>query len=87
MKDSCKICYREYEDRPNDMCDNYLHWQAYVYKLEISPNILQWEERDVMLQIEGKSFRCECGCNVFRKELNGTLYKCNACGSLYNGED
>jgi hypothetical protein len=31
---SCKVCYREYEDRPNDICDNYLHWQGYVYQLE-----------------------------------------------------
>lgn len=31
---SCKVCLREYEDRPNDMCDNYLHWAGYVYHLE-----------------------------------------------------
>jgi len=30
----CKICLREYKDRPNDLCDYYLHWQSYVYKLE-----------------------------------------------------
>lgn len=30
----CKVCYRDYHTRPNDMCDNYLHWQAYVYQLE-----------------------------------------------------
>jgi hypothetical protein len=30
----CKICMREYETRPNDLCNNYLHWQAYVYQLE-----------------------------------------------------
>lgn len=30
----CKVCAREYEMRPNDICSNYLHWQAYVYRLE-----------------------------------------------------
>lgn len=31
---SCKVCYREYKDRPNDMCKSYLHWQAYANHLE-----------------------------------------------------
>lgn len=35
---SCKVCLREYEDRPNDMCDNYLHWAGYVYHLEGKKN-------------------------------------------------
>ena len=34
-----------------------------------------------MLKLDGKSFRCECGCNVFhkpdRKHLE--IYECNGC--------
>jgi len=47
---------------------------------------LQWGEHDFMPRINGKSFRCDCGCNVFRKESNGSRYKCNACEAQYIGE-
>jgi hypothetical protein len=82
---SCKVCYREYEDRPNDLCSNYLHWQTYAYQLEINGRkpSFQWSEHDVMPQINGKSFHCDCGCNVFRRELNSPRYKCNACEDQY----
>lgn len=42
---------------------------------------------DVMVKISGKSFRCSCGCNVFRHfEGDPKLYQCNACEVLYRGE-
>lgn len=35
----------------------------------------------------GKSFKCECGCNVFhRPEENPDKFECNACGIWYVGE-
>lgn len=42
----------------------------------------------VMVRIDGKSFRCQCGCNVFHhpdpKQPN--LYECNACEERFRGE-
>lgn len=46
---------------------------------------------DVMLYNNGRdkpSWRCECGCNVFRKireSGNIRIYKCNSCGGLVEG--
>lgn len=37
---------------------------------------------DTMLMIDGKSHRCECGCNVFRRGA-GKRYICNACHATY----
>lgn len=37
-----------------------------------------------MPRVNGKPFRCECGCNVF-KELDNLQYRCNACSSVYQG--
>lgn len=40
-----------------------------------------------MLKIEGRTFRCECGCNVFTKtEIAGepSLYTCNSCETIYS---
>lgn len=37
-------------------------------------------------QENGHLFRCVCGCNVFYHPSNdNTLYKCNACQTLYSG--
>ena len=33
-----------------------------------------------------KSYRCDCGCNVFSKLSKGK-YKCNSCGDLYTAEE
>lgn len=43
---------------------------------------------DVMIRpdgLDGPSFRCSCGCNVFRKTKDGR-YKCNSCGGIFIGE-
>ena len=37
----------------------------------------------VMPFVNGKSFHCECGCNVFTKKYN--RYWCNSCGAAYFG--
>lgn len=46
---------------------------------------------DTMLYVGGskRSFRCECGCNVFRKTAEtaeSVKYKCNSCGETYSGD-
>lgn len=41
--------------------------------------------RQVMPKVQGQSFRCDCGCNVFT-ELSAPHYRCNACGARFKGE-
>lgn len=38
-----------------------------------------------MPKVNGKSFRCNCGCNVFHKpdDKDPDLYECNACGAWF----
>ncbi len=35
----------------------------------------------VMPFVNGKSFHCHCGANVFTKKID--IYQCNGCGELY----
>ncbi len=41
----------------------------------------------VTVRIEGKHYRCLCGCNVFHHpdKNDKNLYKCNACGQQFEG--
>lgn len=41
-----------------------------------------------MIKLQGKSFRCGCGCNVFHfpDKDNSDRYECNACGAQYVSE-
>jgi hypothetical protein len=44
---------------------------------------------NVMPKINGKSFRCDCGCNVFCQTSETEIeirYTCNACGDRWVGE-
>lgn len=43
--------------------------------------------KDVMVYLPNQkySFRCDCGCNVFRK-IKKNKYKCNACEMIWVGE-
>ena len=43
------------------------------------------EARQVMPRVDGVSFRCECGCNVFT-EIGTKRYRCNSCDATYQGE-
>lgn len=48
------------------------------------------ESGDIILKVGGKPFRCECGCNVFRKPhpiTDPRQYKCNSCNALYRSEE
>ena len=38
----------------------------------------------VLLTLNGKNFKCECGCNCFIKILKN-IYQCNLCGKVYEG--
>ena len=40
----------------------------------------------IMPKVNGRSFRCSCGANVFTKYIcteHGEEYKCNGCGNVY----
>jgi hypothetical protein len=51
-------------------------------------HINQEETKNIMLKVGGKPFRCHCGCNVFhRPEDRLDAYECNACETLYEGDD
>lgn len=42
---------------------------------------------DIMMEVEGKSFRCACGSNVFHHPLEAPeKYQCNGCGTFWTGE-
>jgi hypothetical protein len=53
---------------------------AYSYR----PTTEEGEGHDAMVKVDGKRFRCECGCNVFKQR--GEKYTCNSCGAKYVGE-
>lgn len=45
------------------------------------------QARGVMPKIDGKFFRCECGCNVFTKsKTRAHILRCNSCLSIYSSE-
>lgn len=48
---------------------------------------ITWEIKDTMIYLDGnqRSFKCDCGCNVFRKAENLNKYKCNSCEAIYTG--
>lgn len=40
-----------------------------------------------MLKLDGVTYRCECGCNVFRPHIHRKgRYRCNGCGAAYETE-
>lgn len=40
------------------------------------------ETKDILVKINGKTFRCDCRANVFRWVAHERL-KCNGCGAIY----
>lgn len=43
-------------------------------------------EEQFMPKINGVSFRCDCGCNVFRKRVSDlSRYVCNSCQAVFVG--
>ena len=47
------------------------------------------DEKDMLLHVAGSkiAFRCECGCNVFRKGVTPGTYICNGCRERYFTEE
>ena len=41
------------------------------------------ENPNILLKVGGKSFRCDCGCNVFHHIDDWDEYYCNSCGTGY----
>jgi hypothetical protein len=49
----------------------------------------RWGDTDKMVFLPGnpRSFRCDCGGNVFRESRDVPLhYRCNSCSATYTGE-
>lgn len=44
------------------------------------------KRKQFIVKMEGTSFRCVCGCNVFGKLIESRIYICNACDARYIGE-
>lgn len=45
------------------------------------------EVPNTMITVDGKKFRCICGCNVFHKmKKDDDIYICNACGSEFEAK-
>ena len=44
-----------------------------------------WDKNpNATLKINGKSFRCECGCNVFgHVDYDKNRYSCNSCKATF----
>lgn len=39
---------------------------------------------NVVVEIHGKWFRCQCGCNVFNHPtFDNEIFECNSCKSIY----
>jgi len=41
------------------------------------------ENPNILVNIKGKNFRCNCGCNVFHHTDDDCIYICNACNTEY----
>ena len=41
---------------------------------------------DVFCKVNGRTFVCECGCNVFRRGKKRNSYICNSCREVWIGE-
>lgn len=42
------------------------------------------ENKNIILNVGGKSFTCDCGCNVFHHPgWDKDEYRCNSCSATY----
>jgi len=58
---------------------------AKIIETAIKNQHVNEENRNSTIRIDGKLFRCNCGCNVFAK-LSENRYRCNMCKSEYETE-
>lgn len=74
--------YLEGIDGAQDLIDRI---DAYLKDDDATPSDTLTEEQ-FMPRIDGKSFRCECGCNVFKKLVQRpNIFVCNGCANRYEG--
>jgi hypothetical protein len=62
-----------------------------VKKEQKTRESMRFGTQDFMPKVNGVTFRCECGCNVFRKSIAKSKdgchwYQCNSCRAVYVGE-
>lgn len=44
-------------------------------------------DESFILKVDGRPFRCDCACNIFRKLLvDPSRFVCNGCGARWRGE-
>ena len=72
---------------PDGSCQTGTNVSAIDNWVGEQPEYLETDVLDpnVMIKLDGNSFRCECGGNVFAKLRSGK-YRCNSCEVLYEGE-
>ena len=44
------------------------------------------ENPNILVTVEGKNFRCQCGCNVFHHLDDDDIFICNSCNSEYESK-
>lgn len=74
-----------------DLCERPAVWMHPLGGLRCRDGVRRAQPtlipKDVVPRINGQSFRCDCGCNVFRHpEGEPLVFVCNACGDRYRGE-
>lgn len=42
------------------------------------------ENPNILLKVEGKILRCECGCNVFHHTYDDEIFICNPCETEFD---
>lgn len=65
-----------------DLCDRTI---AKNLKGRKNPNNSS-SDKMIFLKGEEKSFRCDCGCNVFKEIGDLKKFICNSCQASYTGE-
>jgi len=81
--------YADLTEREKDSDRSQAHKiMKVLYPIEEPVLMENGKYENVMVKIQGKSFRCHCSGNVFHKpdktDLN--LFECNSCGERYNSE-
>lgn len=75
---------------PEDMSQSFEEMEEVArVVLDKAKPVDEWSDDNHMIRLEGsggKSFRCECECNVFKKhKYNEFKYKCNSCNATFTG--
>lgn len=92
LMDAVIKAYREVQGlpvepmRPADRLHVYMEMENFLREWLKEPELTE-ENFMVFLAGRSNSFRCECGCNVFKKVVGRELkYCCNSCQAIWTGE-